>query len=139
MDDVWSTLGSLGWLVGVGGLALTIYGVRLQHRSDQTLQRLAEVLVERDRPGVADRIREHLEPVPPYEAEVEPEDNEATKERLAEAISRLPEREQTALVLYYYEELSRADIARVLGVSTQTVDVILRRATHKLRGMIEDD
>lgn len=41
---------------------------------------------------------------------------------LARAINMLPEREKIVITLYYYEQLSIAEIADVLGVDSETID-----------------
>jgi RNA polymerase sigma factor (sigma-70 family) len=57
----------------------------------------------------------------------------ASNEAIAEAIAQLPEREKLVMTLYYYEELTQAEIAEVLGVSRSTVSVLLSRAIRRLR------
>lgn len=58
-------------------------------------------------------------------------------ERLAEAIERLPEREQLVLSLYYERELNLKEIGAVLGVSESRVCQIHGRALIRLRSMRE--
>jgi RNA polymerase sigma-70 factor (sigma-E family) len=52
---------------------------------------------------------------------------------LSRALRRLPERMRTAVVLRYYEDMSEAEIAGVLGVSLGTVKSTVSRAVAKLR------
>ena len=52
---------------------------------------------------------------------------------LAEAISRLTEREQLILSLYYREELTMKEIAQVVGVALSRVSQIRQAAVIKLR------
>lgn len=52
---------------------------------------------------------------------------------LRRALGRLPERMRTAVVLRYYEDMSEAEIAKVLGVSQGTVKSTVSRAVAKLR------
>jgi len=55
------------------------------------------------------------------------------KEHLAEAIARLSEREQLILSLYYREELTMKEIAKVVGVALSRVSQIRQAAMIKLR------
>jgi RNA polymerase sigma-70 factor (sigma-E family) len=49
------------------------------------------------------------------------------------ATRRLPLRQQAVLVLRYCEDLSEAEIARVLGIPTGTVKTLARRGLARLR------
>jgi len=49
------------------------------------------------------------------------------------ALRRLPERQRAAVVLQRFEGLSYDEIAAALGVSTDAVDALLRRAKVALR------
>ncbi len=55
------------------------------------------------------------------------------KVHLAEAISKLTEREQLILSLYYREELTMKEIAKVVGVALSRVSQIRQAAMIKLR------
>ena len=59
------------------------------------------------------------------------------KERLAEAVEKLPERERLILDLYYKEELTLKEIAGVLGVSLSRVSQIHGKTLLKLRGYLK--
>lgn len=59
------------------------------------------------------------------------------KAHLAEAISRLSEREQLLLSLYYREELTLKEVSQVLGVSLSRVAQIREAAVAKLRTFLE--
>lgn len=52
---------------------------------------------------------------------------------ILEAVSALPEKYRAVIHLYYYEELSAAQIAQVLGIRTETVNTRLSRARAMLR------
>jgi RNA polymerase sigma-70 factor (sigma-E family) len=54
-------------------------------------------------------------------------------ETLRRAIDRLPQRMRTAVVLRYFEDMTEAEIAAVLGVSLGTVKSTVSRAVAKLR------
>jgi RNA polymerase sigma-70 factor (sigma-E family) len=53
------------------------------------------------------------------------------------ATRRLPLRQRTVLVLRYYEDLSEAEIARVLGIPAGTVKTLARRGLARLRRSLD--
>jgi RNA polymerase sigma-70 factor (sigma-E family) len=55
------------------------------------------------------------------------------QETMRRAIDRLPERMRAAVVLRYYEDMTEAEVAEVLGVSLGTVKSTVSRAVAKLR------
>jgi RNA polymerase sigma factor for flagellar operon FliA len=55
------------------------------------------------------------------------------KAHLAEAISKLSEREQLILSLYYREELTMKEIAEVVGIALSRVSQIRQATMVKLR------
>lgn len=55
------------------------------------------------------------------------------KAQLAAAVSRLPEREQLILSLYYYEELTMKEVSEVVGIAVSRVSQIHAAAMLKLR------
>ena len=55
------------------------------------------------------------------------------QDALRRAIERLPRRMRAAVVLRYYEDMTEAEIADVLGVSQGTVKSTVSRAVAKLR------
>lgn len=59
------------------------------------------------------------------------------RQKLAEAIDQLSERERLVVTLFYYERLKIADIAEILGVSIQRVSQLSSRAVMKLRRTLE--
>jgi len=59
------------------------------------------------------------------------------KAHLAEAISKLTEREQLILSLYYREELTMKEIAKIVGVALSRVSQIRQAAIVKLRASLE--
>jgi RNA polymerase sigma-70 factor (ECF subfamily) len=56
------------------------------------------------------------------------------RERLAQCVQTLKERERSVIVLSFYDEKSGSDVASFLGVSEANVRVIRHRAIHQLRG-----
>jgi len=59
------------------------------------------------------------------------------KAHLAEAISKLSEREQLILSLYYREELTMKEIAKVVGVALSRVSQIRQETMIKLKAHLE--
>jgi RNA polymerase sigma-70 factor (sigma-E family) len=53
------------------------------------------------------------------------------------ATRRLPVRQRAVLVLRYYEDLSEAEIARVLGIPVGTVKTLARRGLARLRRSLD--
>ena len=56
-----------------------------------------------------------------------------------EAVLALPEKYRSVLHLYYYEELSTAEIAKIIGRSEGAVKSRLFRARGMLRDMLKED
>jgi RNA polymerase sigma-70 factor (sigma-E family) len=55
------------------------------------------------------------------------------QESLRRAIDRLPQRMRAAVMLRYYDDMTEAEVAEVLGVSLGTVKSTVSRAVAKLR------
>jgi len=70
-------------------------------------------------------------PVASYEVE-------ETKQILASAINRLPDREKLVLTLYYYENLTLGEIGHVLGVTESRVCQIHTKAVIQLRSKLAE-
>ena len=60
------------------------------------------------------------------------------QEELIEALSELPHRQRTALVLRYYEELGIDDIAEAMGISRNSVKTHLQRGLAALEQRLGD-
>src|SRR5262245_34370748 len=69
---------------------------------------------------------------------VEAFESEETRQVLADAINRMPDRERLVLTLYYYEGLTLAEIGSVLGVTESRVCQIHTKAILQLRGRLQD-
>ena len=88
---------------------------------------------EGDRRALADLVA--------ADAETPPEALE-WKERvqeLADAVQKLPERERQIIVMYYYEELYMAEMARVLGISESRVSQLHSKALYDLTRILEGE
>ncbi|OIJ87499.1 RNA polymerase subunit sigma-24 [Streptomyces sp. MUSC 14] len=70
------------------------------------------------------------EPVP---GDDDPAERQALRDAMWRAITKLPARQRAMVVLRYYEDLSEAQTAEVLGVSVGTVKSAVSRALGKLR------
>ncbi len=55
------------------------------------------------------------------------------KDRVADAIARLPEREKLVIALYYYENLTLREIGEVLGVTESRISQLHTKAVLRLR------
>ncbi|MEQ1701476.1 MAG: sigma-70 family RNA polymerase sigma factor, partial [Ilumatobacteraceae bacterium] len=61
----------------------------------------------------------------------------ADRDRTLRALATLPPRRRAVVVLRYYDDLSEARIAQVLGVGVGTVKSTLSRALEQLRTALE--
>jgi RNA polymerase sigma factor for flagellar operon FliA len=61
------------------------------------------------------------------------------KDRMAEAIARLPEREKLVIGLYYYENLTLREIGEVLGVTESRVSQLHTKAVLRLRSRMQSE
>jgi RNA polymerase sigma factor FliA len=61
------------------------------------------------------------------------------KDRLAHAISRLPEREKLVIALYYYENLTLREIGEVLGVTESRISQLHTKAVLRLKSRLQGD
>ena len=61
------------------------------------------------------------------------------KDRLADSIARLPEREKLVIALYYYENLTLREIGEVLGVTESRVSQLHTKAVLRLKSKLGGD
>jgi len=61
------------------------------------------------------------------------------KDRIADAIAQLPEREKLVIALYYYESLTLREIGEVLGVTESRVSQMHTKAVLRLRSRMQAD
>ena len=60
------------------------------------------------------------------------------KDRVADAIARLPEREKLVVALYYYENLTLREIGEVLGVTESRISQLHTKAVLRLRSRLSE-
>ncbi|MFE9255576.1 SigE family RNA polymerase sigma factor [Streptomyces sp. NPDC006879] len=63
----------------------------------------------------------------------DPAETQVLRDAMWRAVMRLPDRQRAMVVLRYYEDLSEAQTAELLGVSVGTVKSAVSRALGKLR------
>ncbi|HWI22541.1 MAG TPA: RNA polymerase sigma factor WhiG [Baekduia sp.] len=63
-------------------------------------------------------------------------DEAELKDRVADAITKLPEREKLVVALYYYENLTLREIGEVLGVTESRISQLHTKAVLRLRGKL---
>src|SRR6516165_4350812 len=105
--------------------------VDISRTSIAALDELWSTSSEGDQVSLLDTL-EDPESIKPADALDETEMREA----LAEAISRLPEREKLVVTLYYYEELTLREIGEVLGVTESRVSQLHTKAILRLKAHI---
>jgi RNA polymerase sigma factor (sigma-70 family) len=129
---------ALGWIFAGGGFALALYQTWQARKSERRASRIEQLLLEQAQKDpnaverATDQARVDLALEPPVRDEAE------LREVLGDAISRLPEREKLVVTLYYYEELTLAEIAQVLGVTETRVRQIHTRAVLRLRARLAE-
>ena len=84
-----------------------------------------------DQVSLLDTIPDHGAPDP--EAVV---DQSELRDRIADAIAALPEREKLVIALYYYENLTLREIGEVLGVTESRVSQLHTKAVLRLRSKL---
>jgi RNA polymerase sigma factor FliA len=79
-------------------------------------------------PGIAEKDSEPVQRIENYDF----------RDKLADAIANLPEREKLILALYYDEELNLKEIGEILGVSESRVSQINSQAVLRLQSRLKD-
>lgn len=104
----------------------------LQHLKKQT----REVVIEENEDGstLFDTIEEdRTEFIPGAEL-----DKEDFKKTILEIVDGLPEEQRTAIILYYYDELSIKEIAEIQGVAEGTVKSRLNYGRKAIKSSVEE-
>ncbi len=94
-------------------------------------------LKKRQKRNIFGMIHPGHDPPDFYHPEAKLEEQEENK-TLFSAIYRLPDRQKTAFVLSYVEELPRQQVAEVMGLSLKAIEGLLMRAKKKLRITLKD-
>jgi RNA polymerase sigma factor for flagellar operon FliA len=87
-----------------------------------------------DQVSLMDTIEDHAAPDPAKALDVGD-----LKDRIAESIAKLPEREKLVIALYYYENLTLREIGEVLGVTESRVSQLHTKAVLRLRSRMQED
>ena len=87
-----------------------------------------------DQVSLMDTIEDHAAPDPAKALDVGD-----LKDRIAESIAKLPEREKLVIALYYYENLTLREIGEVLGVTESRVSQLHPKAVLRLRSRMQED
>ena len=66
-------------------------------------------------------------------------DQSELRDRIADAIAALPEREKLVVALYYYENLTLREIGEVLGVTESRVSQLHPKAVLRLRSKLQTE
>ncbi|MGZ4173171.1 MAG: RNA polymerase sigma factor WhiG [Solirubrobacteraceae bacterium] len=66
-------------------------------------------------------------------------DQGEVRDRIADAIAALPEREKLVVALYYYENLTLREIGEVLGVTESRVSQLHTKAVLRLRSKLQTE
>jgi RNA polymerase sigma factor FliA len=103
----------------------------ISRSSISALDELWSVSGDGDQVSLLDTIEDTAEPHPAAAL-----DETETREALADAISRLPEREKLVVTLYYYEELTLREIGEVLGVTESRVSQLHTKAILRLKARL---
>jgi len=90
----------------------------------------------RKRPIYAEIVPEKVDPTANVEFELV---RSETATRVQSAISALPDRQRAALVLSYYQHVSQADGAAILGIKEKAYESLLSRARTKLKTTLIDE
>ncbi|MDQ6914235.1 MAG: RNA polymerase sigma factor WhiG [Actinomycetota bacterium] len=106
--------------------------------SNSTIAALDELWTVSDSSGdqisLLDTIQDPAAPDPAKAA-----DATDLKDRVADAIARLPEREKLVIALYYYENLTLREIGEVLGVTESRVSQLHTKAVLRLRSHLSEE
>jgi RNA polymerase sigma factor for flagellar operon FliA len=120
------------------GLELDEFHDALIQISNSTIAALDELWTVSDSSGdqvsLLDTIQDPGAPDPARMA-----DAADLKDRVADAIAGLPEREKLVIALYYYENLTLREIGEVLGVTESRVSQLHTKAVLRLRSHMADE
>jgi RNA polymerase sigma factor for flagellar operon FliA len=120
------------------GIDLEDFNEALIQISNSTIAALDELWTVSDSSGDQVSLLDTLQdPAAPDPAKVA--DATDLKDRVADAIARLPEREKLVIALYYYENLTLREIGEVLGVTESRVSQLHTKAVLRLRSHLSEE
>jgi RNA polymerase sigma factor for flagellar operon FliA len=120
------------------GVSLAEFHESLMQISNSTIVALDELWNVQDASG--DQVS-LLDTLPDREA-ADPEQllgESELRDRIADAIAALPEREKLVVALYYYENLTLREIGEVLGVTESRVSQLHTKAVLRLRSKLGEE
>ncbi len=117
--------------IGISGEELEESLTDISRSSIAALDELWSVSGEGDQISLLDTIED-----PSGSRPADALDETELKELVADAISRLPEREKLVITLYYYEELTLREIGEVLGVTESRVSQLHTKAILRLKSRL---
>ncbi len=113
---------------------LTDDGARLSTWLYRVTANLCIDFVRKRRPG---QIEEGFDVASDETGAEEKVAEKQTSDAVGEALTLLPLRQRTALVLTYYEGLSNRDASEILGISVDALESLLARARRALKQQLE--
>jgi RNA polymerase sigma factor for flagellar operon FliA len=120
------------------GLSMEEFQDSLIQISNSTIAALDELWTVSDASGDQVSLLDTLQdPGAPDPARVA--DATDLKDRVADAIARLPEREKLVIALYYYENLTLREIGEVLGVTESRISQLHTKAVLRLRSHMSEE
>ncbi|MDX6639436.1 MAG: polymerase sigma factor FliA [Solirubrobacteraceae bacterium] len=120
------------------GMSVEEFQEALLQISNSTVAALDELWTVSDASGdsvsLLDTLQDHGAPDPAAVM-----DATELKDRMADAIARLPEREKLVVALYYYENLTLREIGEVLGVTESRVSQLHTKAVLRLKARLQSE
>jgi len=117
------------------GISVSDFNESLVQISTSTLVALDELWNTSDNDGdhvsLLDTIADRRAPDPEQIV-----DQGEVRDRIADAIAALPEREKLVIALYYYENLTLREVGEVLGVTESRVSQLHTKAVLRLRSKL---
>ncbi len=120
------------------GIELEDFNESLIQISNSTIAALDELWTVSDSSGDQVSLLDTLQD-PNAEDPARAMDATDLKDRVADAIARLPEREKLVIALYYYENLTLREIGEVLGVTESRISQLHTKAVLRLRARMQED
>jgi RNA polymerase sigma factor for flagellar operon FliA len=116
-------------------ISISDFNEALVQISTSTLVALDELWNTNDNDGdhvsLMDTIADRLAPNPEQIV-----DQGEVRDRIADAIAALPEREKLVIALYYYENLTLREVGEVLGVTESRISQLHTKAVLRLRSKL---